>query len=51
VINAQGELMEGNEHIGQRLDEGLQFLNVYTNALADVRSSEIFKEKRFKNGM
>jgi len=51
VINAQGELMEGNEHIGQRLDEGLQFLNVYTSALADVRSSEIFKEKRFKNGM
>jgi len=51
VINAQGELMEGNEHIAQRLDEGLQFLNVYTSALADVRSSEIFKEKRFKNGM
>ncbi len=51
VINAQGELMEGNEHIAQRLDEGLQFLNVYTHALADVRSSEIFKEKRFKNGM
>jgi len=51
VMNAQGELMDGNEHIAQRLDEGLQFLNVYTHALANVRSSEIFKEKRFKNGM
>ena len=51
VINAQGELMEDNEHMAQRIDEGLQFLNAYTNALAQVRTSEIFSEKRFKNGM
>ncbi len=51
LINAEGEMTANSEHMAQRIDEGLQFLNVYTHALLQVRSSDIFTEKRFKNGM
>lgn len=51
AINAKGKLIEGNEYIAQRIDEGLRFLSAYTRALDIVRNTEIFNEKRFQNGM
>ncbi len=51
VVSNDGELCAGSEYIAQRIDEGLQFLLAYTDALGKVRKTDIFNEKRFKNGM
>lgn len=51
TINEQGEFIAPTDYIATRVDEGLQFLVAYTSALKTVRESDIYKEKRFKNGM
>ena len=51
TINDQGEFIAETDFIAQRIDEGLQFLLQYTQALSQVRESAIFKEGRFKNGL
>jgi len=51
VIDNKGEIIAGNEYVAQRIDEGVQFLIAYTDALSKVRQTDIFNEKRFKNGM
>ncbi|MGR6874557.1 NADPH-dependent FMN reductase [Pseudomonas sp. HK3] len=51
TINENGEFIAQSNFIAQRIDEGLQFLLAYTQALYGVRDSNIFKEKRFKNGL
>lgn len=51
VINQEGEINAECNFIAQRIDEGLQYLRAYTEALTDVRQTDIFKEKRFTNGM
>ncbi len=51
VVSNKGELGSGSEYIAQRIDEGLQFLLAYTDALGKVRKTDIYNEKRFKNGM
>jgi azobenzene reductase len=51
VIIAEGKINPDCSYIAQRIDEGLEYLLAYTAALKGVRQTEIFKEKRFKNGM
>ena len=51
TINENGEFIAPTDYIATRIDEGLQFLKQYTSALNSVRESDIYKEKRFKNGM
>lgn len=51
VITPEGELQAEAGYIAQRIDEGLAFLLAYTVALGEVRATDIFKEKRFSNGM
>ena len=51
TINDQGEFIAETDFIAQRIDEGLQFLLQYTQALSQVRESALFKEGRFKNGL
>lgn len=51
TINSQGEYIAESDHMALRMDDGLQYLVAYTQALASVRESDIFKEKRFKNGL
>lgn len=51
TFNSQGEYIAENEHMALRLDEGMKFLTAYTKALSSVRETEIFAEKRFKNGL
>mgnify|MGYP003384701794 len=51
TIDANGQYIAESDHMALRLDEGLKFLATYTQALATVRTSDIFKEKRFKNGL
>lgn len=51
TINDKGEFIAKSDFIAQRIDEGLQFLLAYASALNQVRDSNIYKEKRFKNGL
>ena len=51
VIDGNGNYIDETNYMAERLDEGLQYLLAYTEALRDVRSSAIFEERRFKNGM
>lgn len=51
TINKNGEYIAESDHMAQRIDDGLQYLLEYTQALFSVRESNIFNEKRFKNGM
>jgi NAD(P)H-dependent FMN reductase len=51
TINDQGQFIAQTDFIAQRIDEGLQFLLQYSEALLQVRQSAIFKEQRFKNGL
>jgi NAD(P)H-dependent FMN reductase len=51
TINAKGEYIAETDHMALRLDDGLRFLTTYTQALSAVRESDIYKEKRFKNGL
>jgi azobenzene reductase len=51
TINKEGQYIAESDHISLRIDDGLKFLTAYTEALVSVRSSDIAKEKRFKNGM
>ena len=51
TINKHGEYIAESDHMAQRIYDGLQYLLEYTQALFSVRESNIFNEKRFKNGM
>jgi NAD(P)H-dependent FMN reductase len=51
TINSTGHYIANSDHMALRLDEGLKFLTAYTQALSSVRETEIYKEKRFKNGL
>ena len=51
TVDSNGQYIAESDHISQRIDEGLNFLTAYTFALAGVRESAIYAEKRFKNGM
>jgi hypothetical protein len=51
TINAKGEYIAESDHMALRLDDGLRVLTTYTQALSAVRESDIYKEKRFKNGL
>ena len=51
TINEHGEFIAETDYIAQRIDEGLQYLIEYTQALSPIRQSAIFKENRFSNGL